>query len=315
MKAMLSKGMVGSSPPVPLRSARAHRRNFILAMLLPATAVLLLTTLFPFLLSLYLSFTDYSLLNAGEKSFIGFGNYSKLFQSEEFWSATKVTLVFTIVAVTLQTILGVGMAALLHYESKQAPWLRLLFLLPIAITPVAATFTFRLMFNPSLGVLNYMLTSIGLEPSAWTAAPESALFSLILVDTWQWTPFILLITAGGLASLPSEPEEASEVDGANGWQTFFYVTLPQLKPYIALALLFRVIDAFKTFDIIFVLTGGGPGITTRTLNILAYKQGIEFLEMGYASSIAIVMLIFTLIVSQVFLRKLGLFDLKTGGTS
>ncbi|CCN36176.1 putative ABC-type transport systems, permease component [Vibrio nigripulchritudo SO65] len=315
MKAMLSKGMVGSSPPVPLRSARAHRRNFILAMLLPATAVLLLTTLFPFLLSLYLSFTDYSLLNAGEKSFIGFGNYSKLFQSEEFWSATKVTLVFTIVAVTLQTILGVGMAALLHYESKQAPWLRLLFLLPIAITPVAATFTFRLMFNPSLGVLNYMLTSIGLEPSAWTAAPESALFSLILVDTWQWTPFILLITAGGLASLPSEPEESSEVDGANGWQTFFYVTLPQLKPYIALALLFRVIDAFKTFDIIFVLTGGGPGITTRTLNILAYKQGIEFLEMGYASSIAIVMLIFTLIVSQVFLRKLGLFDLKTGGTS
>lgn len=115
---------------------------------------------------------------------------------------------------------------------------------------------------------------------------------------------------GGMAALPTEPEEASAMDGAGPFQTFFLVILPQLKPYLALALLFRLIDAFKTFDIIFVLTGGGPGVVTRTLNLLAYKHGIEFLSMGYASSIAIIMLIFTLFVGQVFLRRLNLFDLK-----
>ena len=180
----------------------------------------------------------------------------------------------------------------------------------MAITPIAATFTFRLMFNPSLGVLNYFLTSLGFEPSAWTASPNLALFSLILVDTWQWTPFILLIVMGGMAAIPPESEEASAMDGAGPFRTFFWVILPQLKPYLALALLFRLIDAFKTFDIIFVLTGGGPGVLTRTLNLLAYKYGIEFLSMGYASAIAIIMLIFTLFVGQIFLRRLNLFDVK-----
>lgn len=207
-------------------------------------------------------------------------------------------------------MLGVGIAALLHHEVRQAPWLRVIYLLPMAITPIAATFTFRLMFNPTQGVLNHLLGLAGVSPSAWTAAPETALLSLILVDVWQWTPFILLIVMGGMAALPPEPEEASQMDGAGPFRTFFLVTLPRLKPYLALALLFRLIDAFKTFDIIFVLTGGGPGVATRTLNLLAYKYGIEFLSMGYASALAIIMLVFTLVAGQVFLRRLGLFDLK-----
>ena len=271
---------------------------------------MLAMTLFPFLVSLYLSFTDYSLIKPDQLNGIGFQNYTNLLSSPEFWTSVRVTLVFTVVAVTIQTVLGVGIAALLHHEIKQAPWLRVIYLLPMAITPIAATFTFRLMFNPSLGVLNYFLTSLGFEPSAWTASPDFALISLILVDTWQWTPFILLIVMGGMAALPPEPEEASAMDGAGPFRTFFLVILPQLKPYLALALLFRLIDAFKTFDIIFVLTGGGPGVLTRTLNLLAYKHGIEFLSMGYASTIAIVMLIFTLFVGQIFLRRLDLFDLK-----
>lgn len=289
---------------------QSERRKFILLMLAPATALMLALTLFPFLVSVYLSFTDYSLIRPGEINGIGFQNYGDLFRSSEFWNSVRVTIIFTVVAVSMQTLLGVGIAALLHHEIRQAPWLRVVYLLPMAITPVAATFTFRLMFNPSLGVLNYILTSLGFAPSAWTASPDMALLSLILVDTWQWTPFILLIVMGGMASLPPEPEEASAMDGAGPFRTFFLVILPQLKPYLALALLFRLIDAFKTFDIIFVLTGGGPGIVSRTLNLLAYKHGIEFLSMGYASAIALVMLVFTLIVAQVFLRQLDLFDLK-----
>ncbi len=280
-------------------------------MLAPATILIAGLTLFPFIVSLWLSFTDYSLLNRGEITGIGLDNYADLFESDDFWTAARLTAWFTLGAVVLQTVLGVGMAALLHHEAKQAPWLRLCFLLPMAITPVAATFTFRLMFHPSLGVLNHFLVGMGFEPSAWTAAPETAMISLILVDTWQWTPFILLIVTGGLVSIPTEPEEASEIDGAGPWRTFFWVVLPQLKPYIALAVLFRLIDAFKTFDIIFVLTSGGPGIATRTLNLLAYKHGIEFLSMGYASAIAVIMLVFTIIIAQVFLRRIGLFDLRS----
>ena len=235
--------------------------------------------------------------------FIFLDNYIELMKTDEFWIALRVTVVFTVLAVFIQVVLGVVFATLLHNENTNVSLLRTLYLLPLAITPIAATFTFRLMFNPSLGVLNYFMKLLGLEPQAWLASPNTAMFSLIIVDTWQWTPFILLICLGGLASLPSEPFEAAKVDGASSWQIFTKITIPMLYPFIGLALLFRSIDAFKTFDIIYVLTSGGPGILTRTLNLYAFKHGIEYLSMGYAGSIAIVMLIITIVVAQIFLRK------------
>tara|TARA_B100001057_G_scaffold491669_1_gene582408 strand:- start:132 stop:1028 length:897 start_codon:yes stop_codon:yes gene_type:complete len=282
---------------------KKERNKFILLMLMPATILLVGLTLFPFIVSFVLSFTDYSLLRPGQTKFIFLDNYIELMKTDEFWIALRVTVVFTVLAVFVQVVLGVVIATLLHNENTNISFLRTMYLLPLAITPIAATFTFRLMFNPSLGVLNYFMKLLGFEPQAWLASPSTALFSLILVDTWQWTPFILLICLGGLASLPNEPFEAAKVDGANSWQIFIKITVPMLYPFIALALLFRSIDAFKTFDIIYVLTSGGPGILTRTLNLYAFKHGIEFLSMGYAGSIAIVMLIITIVVAQIFLRK------------
>jgi len=282
---------------------RKERNKFIILMLLPATVLLVGLTLFPFIVSLILSFTDYSLLRPGQTKFIFLDNYVELMKTDEFWIALRVTVVFTILAVFIQVVLGVIFATLLHNENTNVSLLRTLYLLPLAITPIAATFTFRLMFNPSLGVLNYFVKLLGFEPQAWLASPNTAMLSLIIVDTWQWTPFILLICLGGLSSLPSEPFEAAKVDGASTWQIFTKITLPMLYPFIALALLFRSIDAFKTFDIIYVLTSGGPGILTRTLNLYAFKHGIEYLSMGYAGSIAIVMLIITIVVAQIFLRK------------
>jgi len=282
---------------------RKERNKFIILMLMPATILLVGLTLFPFIVSLILSFTDYSLLRPGQTKFIFLDNYIELMKTDEFWIALRVTVVFTVLAVSVQVILGVVFATLLHNENTNVSLLRTLYLLPLAITPIAATFTFRLMFNPSLGVLNYFMKLLGLEPQAWLASPNTAMLSLIIVDTWQWTPFILLICLGGLASLPSEPFEAAKVDGASSWQIFTKITVPMLYPFIGLALLFRSIDAFKTFDIIYVLTSGGPGILTRTLNLYAFKHGIEYLSMGYAGSIAIVMLIITIVVAQIFLRK------------
>ena len=287
-----------------------QKNRFILLMLMPATILLVGLTLFPFIVSFILSFTDYSLLRPGQTKFIFLENYIELMKTDDFWIALRVTVVFTIFAVFIQVVLGVIFANLLHHETRNISFLRAIYLLPLAITPIAATFTFRLMFNPSLGVLNYFMKVLGLPPQAWLASPSTALISLIIVDTWQWTPFILLICLGGLASLPNEPFEAAKVDGANSWQVFSKITVPMLYPFISLALLFRSIDAFKTFDIIYVLTSGGPGVLTRTLNLYAFKHGIEFLSMGYAGSIAIVMLIITIVVAQIFLRKNKLLQPK-----
>ena len=287
-----------------------QKNRFILLMLMPATILLVGLTLFPFIVSFILSFTDYSLLRPGQTKFIFLENYIELMKTDDFWIALRVTVVFTIFAVFIQVVLGVIFANLLHHETRNISFLRTIYLLPLAITPLAATFTFRLMFNPSLGVLNYFMKVLGLPPQAWLASPSTALISLIVVDTWQWTPFILLICLGGLASLPNEPFEAAKVDGASSWQVFSKITVPMLYPFISLALLFRSIDAFKTFDIIYVLTSGGPGVLTRTLNLYAFKHGIEFLSMGYAGSIAIVMLIITIVVAQIFLRKTKLLQPK-----
>ncbi len=288
-------------------SAKRDRTRFVLLMLAPATVLLIALTIIPFAVSVVFSFTDYALTSPKTMTFTGLANYVRLFTSDEFQNAVRVTVEFTLAAVTLQLVLGVGIAALLHHETRGVTALRLIYLMPLAITPVAAVFTFRIMLNPSLGVFNYLLRLVGMHPVDWLGTPGMALLSLILVDTWQWTPFILLIGAGGLSAMDEEPLEAAAMDGAGPFRIFFHHTLPLLFPYLVVAVVFRTIDAFKTFDIIFVLTGGGPGIATRTLNLLAYKNGIEFLSMGYAAALAIVMLIFTIVVSQTLLRRADLF--------
>ncbi|MEO1103091.1 MAG: sugar ABC transporter permease [Pseudomonadota bacterium] len=284
-----------------------QRTRFILLMLAPATVLLIGLTIIPFVASVVFSFTNYSLVTPDDFAFIGVENYGRMLDSEEFWNALRITLLFTVAAVSVQLILGVGIAALLHHETRGVPLLRIIYLLPLAITPVAAVFTFRIMLNPSIGIANYILRSIGLPPQDWLGTPAMAIATLVAVDTWQWAPFILLIAAGGLAAMDQEPQEAAAMDGAGPVRAFFDHALPMLFPYLVIAIVFRSIDAFKTFDIIFVLTGGGPGIATRTLNLLAYKQGIEFLSMGYAAALALVMLIITIVASQTLLRKTRLF--------
>ncbi len=271
-------------------------------MLAPATILLLGLTLYPFLASFWYSFTDYSLLKPNDRDFVGLANYVRLLSGSEFWASFRTTATFCALAVGIETLIALGIALLLQAESRGSGLLRAIYMVPMAITPVAATFTFRLIYSPSLGVLNAFLERIGLPPQAWLSDPRMALPALVLVDVWQWTPFILLIIVGGLSVIPAEPLEAAAIDGASGWRLFWDITLPFLRPFLAIAVLFRFIDAFKTFDIIYVLTGGGPGTSTRTLNLFAFKQGIEFLEMGYASSIAILMLIVVTLATRIFVR-------------
>jgi multiple sugar transport system permease protein len=201
-----------------------QKKIFIILMLLPSTLLLLGLTIFPFIFGLFLGFTDFSLIRPQNgMRWVGFENYIEIFTTEEFWISLKTTVIFTFFAVTIQLILGTLMAVLLHHHSKTAPFMRALYLLPLAVTPVAATFSFRMMFNPSLGVFNFFLETTGFPPLAWLSQSDLALISLIIVDVWQWTPFILLIVAGGLASLPNEPFESAKVDGAGDIKIFFII--------------------------------------------------------------------------------------------
>jgi multiple sugar transport system permease protein len=174
-------------------------------------------------------------------------------------------------------------------------------------TPVAIGLVWLMMFDPVSGVFNYLLSFVGLPPSVWVGDPRTALISLTLVDIWQWTPLVMLITLGGLATLPQEPYEAATIDGASAWQKLRYITLPMLRPYIMVAALFRTIDALKSFDTIYVITRGGPAHSSETLNLYIYNQAFEYQHIGYASALVVVFFVIVLAISLVLIafRRTG----------
>jgi multiple sugar transport system permease protein len=225
---------------------------------------------------------------------VALGNYtSLLFHDPRFWGAVARTFVFTIVAVVVETVLGVIIALVLNRETRGQNLIKTLFLLPMIATPVAVGMVWLLMFEPSIGVINYLLELLRLPQGLWLASPNQALASLILVDVWQWTPMITLIVLAGLASLSREPFEAAIVDGASRLQTVFYITLPLIKSTVVAAVILRTIDAIKTYDIIYTMTQGGPGFATETLNIYSFVLGFQYFQMGKAS--ALLMIFFALV--------------------
>jgi len=220
--------------------------------------------------------------------FIGGANYSKIvFGDPRFREAVVRTVYFTMVAVAAETLLGVAMALLFNREFWGRGLLRTLAILPMVATPTAIALVFVMMYHPTLGVANYLVSLTGLSPFRWTYSSQTALYALALVDVWQWTPLIMLIALAGLASLPREPYEAAHLDGATARQAFWHITLPLLRPTLVVAILFRAIDALKTFDIIFVMTQGGPANATETVNLLLFNQAFSYFNMGYAASMAV----------------------------
>jgi len=180
--------------------------------------------------------------------------------------------------------------------------LRTLAILPMVATPTAIALVFVMMYHPTLGVANYLVSLVGLSPFRWTYSSATALYALALVDVWQWTPLIMLIALAGLASLPREPYEAAHLDGATAWQAFWHITLPLLRPTLVVAILFRAIDALKTFDIIFVMTQGGPANATETVNLLLFNQAFSYFNMGYAASMAVALFALVLGASLILIK-------------
>jgi multiple sugar transport system permease protein len=232
-------------------------------------------------------------------SFVGIANYARLFTDERFGWAVLRTLAFTAGAVAFPLVLGIAAAVCFHRNFPLRGLARTIFILPMMATPVAIALVWTMMFHPQLGVLNYLLTSVGLPPSSWSYSAGTVIPTLVMVETWQWTPLVMLIVLGGLASLPTDPFEAARLDGASGWQAFWHISLPLVWPHIIVALVIRTIDALKAFDLIFVISNGGPGTSSETVNIFLYLQAFSFYNLGYASAVVVVFFVLILLISLI----------------
>ncbi len=272
-------------------------RNLRILFPLPAIVFIGLMMVFPILYTLYLSFTNWNLTSGMEPSFVGLNSYLRVFSEPRFLHALGRTFTFTVCAVAIEVVLGVAVALILNRAFVGKSFAKLLLLLPLVATPVAVGIVFNLFYDPTIGLLNFALQAVGLPQGRWISSENTVIASLVLVDVWQWTPMITLIVLAGLAGLSEEPVEAARVDGASDWQILRYVTIPMVMPVILTAMILRLIDALKTFDIIFAMTGGGPGYASETLNIMGFKYSFEYFRMGQSSVILVALFVVVLICS------------------
>ena len=277
-----------------------------LVLLAPAIVALLALTIYPLISGLRLSLVNYDLLSTrATGQWNWFANYTGLLSNKAFWSALRLTLVFTVSAVTLELIVGFLLAVLLTQPLPGRTIVRTAIVSAMVMTPVIVGTAWRLMYNPGWGLITYLLGLLGVPPQAFLAQTRTVIPALLIVDIWEWSPLVMLILMAALQSLPVEPYEAAQVDGAGTLQAFWHITLPLIKPAIAIALLMRSMDSFRTFDTIFALTGGGPGITSQNLNLLSYKTGLEFFHMSEAAAIAVVLLVIITLSSNLIVKGFG----------
>ncbi len=283
---------------MPGRRRNYVRRYWMFAV--PAALIVATVILFPWLFTLFMSVHDWKV--SGNVYWVGFRNYVHLMNDGRFLWAVARTLYFTIAAVAFPVLIGLWAAVCFARKFPLRGAARTLFIMPMMATPVAIALVWTMMFHPQLGVLNYLLTSVGLPPSSWVYNANTVIPTLVMVETWQWTPLVMLIVLGGISSLPIDPYEAAEIDGANGWQMFRYITLPLIQPFIIVATVMRIIDALKAFDTIFVITNGGPGTASETINMLLYQTAFGYYDLGYASAMVVVFFVLIMLLSLVLLR-------------
>jgi multiple sugar transport system permease protein len=276
-----------------------------LLLLAPAVLYLLAMSIYPTIYSLWIAFHNYSLYRRDLVSFSGIDNFTDLLDSDVFKQSFAVTLVFAAAAVVIELVLGFAIAVLLDRKMRGANALRTLLIIPVLISPVAMGLTFRYIFAPSYGLLTYLLRSAHLPTADWTVSVTWALPAVIFADVWQWTPFVALILLSGMQSVSTEVTEAAELDGLSEWQKLWRIVLPLIRPVLVVVVLIRLIDSIRMFDLVFVMTRGGPGSTTEVLSLFSYVTGFASGDMGSASAIAWVTVILVNVLVAIFLRFLS----------
>lgn len=271
----------------------------------PAFIVLIIILVYPLGYALWLSVHQWLLRSFKQGiPFIGLDNYIQLFSNPDFLNSIKITFTFVFLAVGIEFILGIGLALLLNQELKGRGLFRSMILLPMMCTNVVIGLMWRLLLNYHYGLMNYYLGQIGIGPIEWLSSPKVAMASVVMVDVWNTTSFVALMLLAGLQSLPDEPFEAAKIDGASGVQSFYYLTLPLLKPVILVALLWRFIDTFRIFDVIYLLTSGGPARVTETVSIYIYRYGFQSFNLGVAAASSFIMLLIMLVIAGMLTRAI-----------
>ena len=285
---------------------RKRNRRIFAIFLLPTMLVLFLTTIYPMLYAGWLSFRSYDLAKIFvPRVFVGWANYREILSSSEFLHALVVTSKLMAITLTVQLFLGVGIALLVVQRLPGMGLARTLLLIPMMISPVIVGLVWLFLYFPELGYLNYFLSFVGVGSIPWITSTNWALWAIAIADIWQWTPFIMMGTAAALQSLSPEPYEAAMIDGNSRWDVFTRVTLPQLKPVLVSLIFLRAIDAFKIYDIIFVLTKGGPGDSTEVLSMFIYRQSFTFWRMGVGAAASFVSLVIIVVLITLFFKSLN----------
>lgn len=269
--------------------------------------------LYPFFVGFGYTLFNFSDVNP-QPSFVGLANYVDILSSGTFWHSAWVTVLFAAVATGVETVLGVGIALLLHRSTLVGRIMERVLIVPLMVAPIIAAIMWKLLLLPEVGWVRPMLASVGVDGYSGTDAPFWAFFWSVAVDVWLYTPFVAVLALAGLRSLPASPFEAAAVDGAKWWLTFRRLTLPMLWPYILVAVIFRSMDCLKVFDIIYGLTTGGPGDATTTLQINAYLEAITYARYSRGMTYMIVLWVAVYAISFVLVRYLGKIQRKAAGT-
>ena len=282
------------------RSARSPLLPYLLS--LPALLICI-GILVPFVTSIYYSLERYNLAIPYLRRFIGVGNYIDLFTDPSFWNTVRVSMVYTVATVGVELLIGLGIALLLRERTRLNNFISIALLMPLMTAPAIASLMFKLMTNPSFGVLSWLVSLLGITNFEWASDPSSAMATVVLVDIWVYTPFIMILLLAGLRSLPQQPFEAARLDGVHPAFVFFRITLPMLAPYIFTAALFRLLDSIQQFDIIYAMTQGGPGDSLLVFQVQAYLQFFQYTNVGRSAAILVVLWAITYALSQAFVKQ------------
>ncbi|PHX66813.1 MAG: hypothetical protein CK518_02400 [Actinobacteria bacterium] len=272
------------------------RKNLrpVAQLTIPTWIFLALVVLIPFFYGVYISFLNINLASFLPPNFVGFENYQTVLAASETWSTLRITLIITFIGLLTQIPLGILLALVLHENLRGTKIFRSILITPMLLTPVAVGLTYRFMFDTDLGVINWALGSIGIEKVNWLGSQTSALFAIIIVDSWQSVPFVMLLVLAALTAISPSLYEAARVDGASASQIFQRITLPLITPTLLVITMIKIMDFLKLFDTLFILTRGGPGNATTTLGLWTYKTGFVFLEFSRAAALGVIITIITL---------------------
>jgi len=273
-----------------------YDRRFGYLFVSPAVIILSIVILAPIAIAIITSFYDYTLINRTLDSFVGLRNYFESVSNEKFIHSAIVTIVFVILVVLFEFIIGFLIAILLNQVERFRNIYYFILLIPLLINPIVVGLIWRMFLHPQLGILNYLISLIGIDPVNWLGDPQNAFITIIFVDIWHQVSFMIILLLAGLASIPEEPYEAARVDGANAFQQFRDITLPYMRPVIIITLLIRLIFALKTYDLIYIMTKGGPGDATDLISYYIYRSAFIGLDLGQAASMSVILLLIVCVI-------------------